>query len=137
MICEVDCCNSTDCPRDSRPRGLMFFKKIRTFKKNHRIMGVGRDLWGSSGPTLFLKQAPYSRLHRKMPRWALNTSREGDSTTSLGSLFQCSATLNSEVLPCVPVGTGTSCVSVSACHPLFYHCMPPKDSTPIHLAPSL
>jgi len=35
----------------------------------------------------------YSRLHRTFSRWVLNISRGGDSTTSLGSLFQCSVTL--------------------------------------------
>jgi len=35
----------------------------------------------------------YSRLHRALSRGVLNISREGDSTTSLGSLFQCSITL--------------------------------------------
>ena len=35
----------------------------------------------------------YSRLHRTASRRVLNISREGDSTTSLGSLFQCSITL--------------------------------------------
>ena len=35
----------------------------------------------------------YSRLHRNLSRQILNISREGDSTTSLGSLFQCSVTL--------------------------------------------
>ena len=35
----------------------------------------------------------YSRLHRTPSRRVLNISREGDSTTSLGSLFQCSVTL--------------------------------------------
>jgi len=34
----------------------------------------------------------YSRLHRTLSRQVLNISREGDSTTSLGSLFQCSVT---------------------------------------------
>uniref|UniRef100_A0A8C3PUG0 ATP binding cassette subfamily B member 1 n=1 Tax=Calidris pygmaea TaxID=425635 RepID=A0A8C3PUG0_9CHAR len=32
-------------------------------------------------------------MHRNVSRWGLNVSREGDSTTSLGSLFQGSATL--------------------------------------------
>jgi len=42
----------------------------------------------------------YSRLHRTLSRWGLNISREGDSTTSLGSLFQGSVTLRvEEVLP--------------------------------------
>ena len=35
----------------------------------------------------------YSRLHRTLSRRVLNISREGDSTTPLGSLFQCSITL--------------------------------------------
>ena len=35
----------------------------------------------------------YSRLHRTLSRRVLNISREGDSTTSLGSLFQGSITL--------------------------------------------
>ena len=35
----------------------------------------------------------YSGLHRTLSRRVLNISREGDSTTSLGSLFQCSVTL--------------------------------------------
>jgi len=34
-----------------------------------------------------------SRLHRTMSRWGLNISREGDSTTSLGSLCRGSITL--------------------------------------------
>jgi len=34
-----------------------------------------------------------SRLHRTLSRRVLNLSREGDSTASLGSLFQCSVTL--------------------------------------------
>ena len=36
-----------------------------------------------------------SRSHRKTSRQILNISREGDSTTSLGSLSQCSVTLKS------------------------------------------
>jgi len=52
-----------------------------TESQNHRIVGVGRDLCGSSSPT----PLTYSRLHRILSRWVLNISREGDSTTSLGS----------------------------------------------------
>mgnify|MGYP001852408091 CR=1 FL=1 len=52
---------------------------------------------GWKGPLLITESnspaeaVPYSRLHRKMSRWVLNISR-GDSTTSVGSFFQCSAT---------------------------------------------
>jgi len=35
----------------------------------------------------------YSRLHRTASRRVFNIPREEDSTTSLGSLFQCSITL--------------------------------------------
>ena len=55
----------------------------------HRIMAVGRDLWSSLSPTPYYSRFPYSRLHRKVSRWVLSISREGDFTTSLGSLFQC------------------------------------------------
>ena len=60
---------------------------------NHRMVGVGRDLCGSSSPTPLLKQGHPERLHRTASRQVLNISREGDSTTSLGSLFQGSVTL--------------------------------------------
>jgi len=39
------------------------------------------------------KTVPYSRSHRKASRKILNISREGDPTTTLGSLFQCSITI--------------------------------------------
>ena len=35
----------------------------------------------------------YSRLHRTLSRQVLNISREGESTTSLGNLVQCSVIL--------------------------------------------
>lgn len=39
-----------------------------------------------------LKQVPYSKLPRKASRCVLYITREGDFTTSLGSLIQCSVT---------------------------------------------
>ncbi|NXF79456.1 ACRBP protein, partial [Sclerurus mexicanus] len=46
------------------------------------------------------------RLHRNVSRCILNISREGDSTTFLGSLFQCSVTLRVKksflILSCFP-----------------------------------
>jgi len=62
-------------------------------EQNHRAVRVGRDLCGSSSPTLCRSRVTTSRLHRTLSRWVLNISREGDSTTSLGSLLQCSGTL--------------------------------------------
>jgi len=63
------------------------------FFQNHRILGVGRDLCGSSSPAPCQSRVSQSRLHRTSSRQVLNISREGDSTTSLGSLFQGSVTL--------------------------------------------
>ena len=64
---------------------------------NHEMVWVGRDhritesqnSRGWKGP-LWVTQ---SRLHRTPSRRGWNISREGDSTASLGSLFQCSVTL--------------------------------------------
>ena len=64
----------------------------------HRIIRVGRGLWRPSSPTPLLKQAPYSRSHRQASRWILNISRQGDSTTSLGRLFQSTTTLAAKKL---------------------------------------
>jgi len=61
--------------------------------QNHRMVGVGRDLCGSHSPTLCPSRVTYSRLQRTTSRRVLSISREGDSTTSLGSLGQGSITL--------------------------------------------
>ena len=61
--------------------------------QNHRIVGVGRDLCGSSCPTPCPSRVTQSRLHRTLSRRGWNISREGDSTASLGSLGQGSVTL--------------------------------------------
>jgi len=57
------------------------------------MVGVGRDLCGSSGPTPCRSRVTQRRLHRTLFRRVWNISREGDSTTSLGSLGQGSVTL--------------------------------------------
>jgi len=57
------------------------------------------EWWGLAGTSVGHLVQPscqsrvtYSRLHRTLSSRELNISREGDSTTSLGSLFQCSGT---------------------------------------------
>ena len=61
--------------------------------QNHRMFGVGRDLCGSPSPTPCPSRVTQSRLHSTASRRGWNISREGDSTTSLGSLGQGSVTL--------------------------------------------
>ena len=74
------------------------------------MVGVGRDLCGSSSPTPCQSRVTQSRLHRTLSRRGLNISREGDSTTSLGSLGQGSVTLRGKkfflMCPCssAPLG---------------------------------
>lgn len=51
-------------------------------------MEVGRGCWRSAGAVQV--RVPQSTFPR--PRWLLKISREGDSTSSLGSLFRCSVT---------------------------------------------
>ena len=74
---------------------ISFFVNLEGFlhSSDHRIVGFGKNLWRPSSPTPLLKQVPHSRSRRKASRWVLNVSRGGDSTISLGSLFQCSVTL--------------------------------------------
>jgi len=57
------------------------------------MFGVGRDLCGSFSPTPCRSRVTQSRLHSTAARQVWNISREGDSTASLGSLFQGSVTL--------------------------------------------
>ena len=78
-----------------RIQDLLEYWRI-TKSQNHRIT----EWWELEGTSVGLVVQPicqsrvtYSRLHRTLSRWVLNISREGDSTTSLGSLFQCSVTL--------------------------------------------
>jgi len=78
-------------PRVSTPGWLQCQENSNTvLSKPHDGMIWDLEIPQSNPP---LEQVPYSRLHRKASSWVLNISREGDSTSSLGSLFQCSVTL--------------------------------------------
>lgn len=56
--------------------------------QNHRMVGIGKDLWRSPSPMFLLKQLTESRLSRIVSMWVLNVSREEESTTSLNSLLK-------------------------------------------------
>ena len=65
-------------------------------KPRHRITdcsGLEGTSVGHLAQPSCQSRVTYSRLHRTLSRRVLNISREGVSTTSLGSLFQCSVTL--------------------------------------------
>jgi len=55
------------------------------------MFGVERDLCGSSSPTPLPKQGHPEQAAHDLVQVVLNISREGESTTPLGSLFQCSS----------------------------------------------
>ena len=64
--------------------------------QNHRItecQGLEGTSVGHPVQPSHRSRVTYSRLQRTLSRWVQNISREGDSTTSLGSLCQCSVTL--------------------------------------------
>ena len=64
--------------------------------KNHRIT-ESQNRRGCKGPLRVQppcwSRVTYSRPHRTTSRQVVNICREGESTASLGSLFQCSVTL--------------------------------------------
>lgn len=59
---------------------------------NHRIDEVGKTPGGHLIQHPCSSRVPQSTLLRIMSRWFLNISREGDPTTSLSNVFQCSVT---------------------------------------------
>ena len=110
------------------PQKCHFFlpsmNEVQDESQNYRIVGAGRDLQRSSSPTPLPKQAPQTRLHRQV----LNISREGESTTSLGSLFLCSVTLTVKKFSAHLCGT--SYASVCGHFPLFCCHTPLKSLAP-------
>jgi len=91
FFCQVITSHTAAFTRNNKATFLLVW--IITESQNHRMVGVGRDLCGSSSPTPCQSRVTYSRLHRTLSRWILNISREGDSTAPLGSLGQGSITL--------------------------------------------
>ena len=75
---------------------VLWNTSVSKFKvlQNHRILRVGRDLWGPSSSTpLQWAGTPQIRLPRAWSIVTLNVFRDGASTTSLATLFQCLTTL--------------------------------------------
>jgi len=62
--------------------------------QNHRTVGVGRDSGCHLVQPHCQSRFTYSRMHRTASRQVLNMRREGDDSTPLGSLFQCSVILS-------------------------------------------
>ena len=67
---------------------------LNCFLDSYRIT-VSQNGGGWKGPLWVTQSNPVtqSRLHKTLSRWVLNVSREGEPTTSLGILLQCSVTL--------------------------------------------
>lgn len=68
------------------------------FSQNHRITKIGRDLWRASIWMVLMEPHLDTFLCNLLVEnlasaGGLDVSREGDSTISLDSLFQCSASL--------------------------------------------
>ena len=95
-------------PRCERGPGQHGRQSSFTESQNHRMFGVGRDLCGSPSPTPCPSRVTESRLHRTAARRGWNISREGDSTASLGSLFQGSGFSLLEALRRQPAGRAPS-----------------------------
>lgn len=74
------------------------------FSQGHSTISARSGLWRTPGPTLCTKQGQsqsYSKLLRALSSWVLNISKDGESTTILGNLFQCLTTLTvKNILPC-------------------------------------
>jgi len=66
---------------------------LSSSSQNPRMVGVGKALWGSPSPTPCRSRITQSRLQRTSSGQGLSISREGDSTSPLGSLGQGSVTL--------------------------------------------
>jgi len=65
---------------------------VQEITQNHRMLGVGRDLCGSSIPTPLPKQGHLKQGAKDLVQAGFECLQR-ESTTPLGSLFQCSVTL--------------------------------------------
>lgn len=58
------------------------------FSQNHRMHEAWRDHWRSSGPTSLVKKGHLEQDAQHHVQMPFEISRDGDSTTTLGNLFQ-------------------------------------------------
>lgn len=63
------------------------------FEWNHVMVEVGREVWRLSSPSPCKKHGELERVAWNLVQLGLSISRGGDSTTSMGNLFQCWTTL--------------------------------------------
>lgn len=80
-------------PRDLRSESTSLSKV--TDSQTHRMSGIERDLNRLSSPIPLLEWEHLDQVTKECIQagFVLNVSREGDPTTSLGILFQCSIAL--------------------------------------------
>lgn len=60
-----------------------------SWNQSHRTAWIGRKLKSSSSLSATSMASVHTRLHRTPSNLALNASRDGEFTTSLGKLIQC------------------------------------------------
>lgn len=82
-----------------------------------------RTLWATWSNLPAQARSSQSTWHRIASRWFLNISREGESITSVGNLFQCTATWTVKVN-----SGGTSCTTVSVHCLLLFCSAPPRNA---------
>jgi len=100
------------------------------------MLWVGRDLCGSSSPTLPPKQGHLQQAAQDLVQVGLEyISREGDSTAPLGSLFQGSVTLSGKKF-FLMFRQNFLCFSLCPL-PLSCRWAPLKEFGPILLTPTL
>lgn len=96
---------------DSHQASILLLKGTESFR-------LERELWRSSIPASLSSRVSCSRLPRPASRWRLSISKHGDSTASLGYLFQHLTTPADKKVPISTLKWSFLYFSVS----LSFHC---------------